>query len=195
MPRLSDAQLRHAQYYATVLAAAEQLYLRGGEEQAHGVKQVELEWDNIQQGQAWASSHAGKEDVAAVACSDYAFAGHVLALSRHPRERLRWEEAALTAARRLCRRDWEAAHLGNVGSVHLDLGEPCDAIQFLEQFLAIAHETCDRGAESIALGNIGTAYAQIGETRRARRVLRTSCSRQSEPAASQKSRTTCVTIP
>ena len=88
--RLSDAERnlarrRHAEHFKAVLAAAGHLYLEGGEAVLRGLALFDLEWENIQGGQAWAADHAEKDDAAAQLCSDYPDAGaYVLSLRQHP---------------------------------------------------------------------------------------------------------------
>src|SRR3989442_3119650 len=89
------AQRRHAEHYKNVAAAANELYKRGGEWLRKGLALVDAEWGNIQGGQAWAAAHAGEDEAAAVLCSAYPDAGlYCLHWRLHPREQIRWREAA-----------------------------------------------------------------------------------------------------
>jgi len=161
-----DAARRHATHYVEVLARAKELYKRGGDSIKPGLALFDLEWGNIQAGQAWAAAHAGQEDEAAGLCSRYPDAGtYCLDLRQHPRERIRWREAALAAARRLKDRGAEGAHLGNLGLAYDSLGEYRRAIEYHEQHLAIDREIGDRRGEGNALGNLGLAYDSLGEYR------------------------------
>ncbi len=160
-------QQHHAEHYATVLSSANELYEKGGEAIQHGLALFDLEWGNIQAGQAWAQANVEKNKAAAQLCSDYAGQGFLLELRQHPRERIRWLEAALTAARSLKHRASEGVHLGNLGLAYAALGEPRRAIEFHEQALVIDREIGDRRGEGNALNNIGLAYADLGEPRRA----------------------------
>ena len=162
------AALRHATRYGTVLAAAADLYLKGGDSIMRGLALFDLEWGNIQAGQAWAAAHAEEDGTAAKLCSAYPDRGaYILSLRQHPRESIRWREAALAAARKLKDMAAEGRHLGMLGYSYDDLGEYRRAIEYCEQQLAIARETGDRGGESAALGNLGVAYYSLGEHRRA----------------------------
>ncbi|HEX8922178.1 MAG TPA: tetratricopeptide repeat protein, partial [Pyrinomonadaceae bacterium] len=165
----NEGQRQHASFYLNVLWEANELYLRGGEAIKRGLVLFDLEWANTQAGQAWAEKHADEDDnVAAKFCSDYLDAGvYLLDLRQHPRERIRWLEVALTAARKLKDRAAEGMHLGNLGLVYAELGEVRRAIEFYEQRLAIAREIGDRRGEGTATGNLGSVYADLGETRRA----------------------------
>ncbi|MGH7456127.1 MAG: NB-ARC domain-containing protein, partial [bacterium] len=117
-------QQRHAEHYATVLRSADELYLKGGDAIQRGLALFDLEWENIQAGQAWAQVNTEKNKAAAQLCSDYPDIGvYCLDLRQHPRERIRWLEAALTGARSLKKRSAEGVHLGNLGSAYCVLSE------------------------------------------------------------------------
>lgn len=166
--RLAQGAARHAVYYQQVLAAAEGLYLKGGDSILPGLRLFEREWHNVQTGQSWAAGHADQDDSAARLVSDYANAGaNVLLFRLPPRERIVWHEAALAAARRLRDRGAEGRHLGNLGIAYRELGEPRQAIEFHEQALAMDRELGDRRGEGQDLGNLGNAYIDLGEPRRA----------------------------
>lgn len=156
------AARRHAGHYFTVAAACDERYLQG--HQVPALARFDLEWGNIGAGQALAMASAGEDDGAAELCMNYPDAGrYCLDLRLHPRERVRWLEAALAAARRLGRRDAEGAHLGNLGSAYADLGEPRRAIEHYEQALAIAREMGDRAGEARASWNLGLALEGEGD--------------------------------
>ena len=162
------SQWRHASHYKTVLGKTNALYLQGGEAIKQGLAMFDLEWRNIQAAQAWAASCAEKDDAAAELCSDYSHVGvYTLYLRQHPRDRIRWLKAALSAARHLKQRLSESNALGNLGVAYADLGETRRAIEYYEQQLVIVREIGDRRGEGIALGNLGVAYKNLGETRRA----------------------------
>ena len=57
-PDRAAAQYRHAAHYETVLRAADELYRQGGEAIKRGLALFDLEWTNIQAGQAWAAAHS-----------------------------------------------------------------------------------------------------------------------------------------
>jgi tetratricopeptide (TPR) repeat protein len=162
------ARRRHAEHYREVLALAGDLYLEGVDDLMRGLTLFDLEWPNIQAGQAWAAAHAEKDDEAARLCSSYAGAGvYVLDLRQHPRQQIQWLEAALAAARRLNDREAEARHLGNLGTAYQRLGETRRAIENHEQVLEIMRVIGNRRGEGTALGNLGIAYAELGELQRA----------------------------
>ena len=161
-------QQRHAAHYETVLRAADDLYLKGGENIKQGLASFDAERGNIEAGQAWAEGQIDNLPDATKLCSDYAGAVvYVLDLRLHPREQIRWLEVALTAARKLKNRGAEGAWLGNLGSAYYYLGESRRAIEYYEQALAIGREVGNRRGEGADLGNLGNAWAALGETRKA----------------------------
>jgi len=162
------AQSRHAEYFLELLRTADDLYREGGGSLDLGLRMFDAEWSNIQAGFGWASARFPGDKTAARICDEYPNAGRfLLALRQHPRERIRWRELAIAAARQRNDRRSEGRHLGNLGLAYADLGEPRRAIEYHEQALAIARETGDRHTEGTALGSLGNAYSALGELRRA----------------------------
>jgi tetratricopeptide (TPR) repeat protein len=128
---------RHAVHYMSVAHAARELYEQGSENILQGLALFDLEWDNIQAGQAWAVAHAGEDETAAQLCNAYPDAGaHCLQLRQHPQQQIDWLEAAVVAARRLNDRRGEGNRLGNLGNAYADLGEVRRAIEYHQQALA-----------------------------------------------------------
>ena len=125
----------------SVLRKADEFYTQGSDGVLRGLRLFDLERANIEAGQAWAAGHAEADNTAAELCSDYPGAGaYVLNLRQHPRDSIRWLDAALTAARRLKRQEAEGARLVNLGLAYFDLGEYRRAIEYQEQALAIARQ-------------------------------------------------------
>jgi tetratricopeptide (TPR) repeat protein len=158
-----------ATHYKDVLAAAKELYIKGGGSLLHGLTLFDLEWGNIQEGHAWvaAQTDAAGIDVDRLGLNYSLSGAYVLDLRQDSREQIRWQEIALAAARRLKDRKAEGATLGTLGIVYKNLGEIQRAIQFYEQHLTIAREIGDRRGEGAALGNLGIAYKNLGEPQRA----------------------------
>lgn len=159
---------RHAAHYQLVLAQAGRHYLQEDNAVKLGLKLFDLERGNIEAGWAWAASKTEVNDRAAQLCIKYPYAGLlILKLRQHPRERIRWLEVALAAARRLKDRDAEGVALGNLGSAYDEAGNPRKAIELYEQALAITREMGNRRDEGAVLGNIGLAYLALGDAHKA----------------------------
>jgi tetratricopeptide (TPR) repeat protein len=164
---LDAAADRHSAYYLSVLSRANDLYLASNDSIMSGLALYDQEAAHIQVGQAWAASHAS-EEAAAQRCLDYANAGvYVLSLRLHPRERIRWLDAAVSAARKLSDRQGEGTILGNLGIAYAVLGVTHKAIDFYQLQLKLIREIGDRRGEGQALGNLGAAYAALGDARKA----------------------------
>jgi tetratricopeptide (TPR) repeat protein len=163
-----DAFRDHARHYGEILEKSDQLYLRGGDSIMRGLTLFDLEWGNIQAGQAWAAASAATDQEAAKLCSSFPDWGiRVLDLRRHQGEQIHWREAALAAARKLKDRAAEGRHLGNVGVAYADSGEYRRAIDYQEQALVIARDIGDKRGEGTALGQLGNTYYSLGEYSRA----------------------------
>ncbi len=166
-----EAELSHAEHYKNVLAAADELYLKGGDSVMAGLKQFDAEWANIQEGQAWAVERRRERTVdkrLARLVYEFPDAGvYCLALRLPANTRIAWLDSALAAARNLGDRQGEGSALGNLGLAYNNLDEYRKAIEFHEQYLVIAREIGDRRGEGNALGNLGNAYSSLGEYRKA----------------------------
>jgi tetratricopeptide (TPR) repeat protein len=166
--RAEAAAQRHAQYFVSLLGQANDLYLQGGAAIASGLTLFDRERTNIEAGQRWASARVAKLDKAARLAAAYANAGaYVLSIRLHPRERIKWSEAAFEGNRRIRDRRGEGNALGNLGLAYAALGETGKAIDYHEKNLTIAREIGDRRSETNALCNLGNAYAALGESRKA----------------------------
>ncbi len=162
------ASRRHSRHYGAMLAVADRHYMMGGGTMMRGFALFDLEWGNIQTGQAWAATNSAKDSDAAELCSGYPNAGtDILLVRQHPREQIRWIEAGLASARQLKDRGAEGSHLGNLGIGYRQLGEYNHAMECHEQQLAFAREVGDRPGEANALGSLGLAHADLGDYRRA----------------------------
>ncbi len=157
------ARQRHAAHYQSVLHEADALYEQGGDLMKLGVDLVDLEWQNIQAGQIWAASAMDADRAARELCNSFPDAGkYVLDLRQHPRERIRWSEAALEAAKKMNREKAAARHLVGLGDSYTALSEVHHAIEFYQQALASTRRSRDRRGEAEALSGLGTAYYLSG---------------------------------
>jgi tetratricopeptide (TPR) repeat protein len=159
----------HAIYYREVLARAGALYLEGGDKITKGVSLFDLERQNIDSGQDWASANAdGEQAVTHLSMGYYYAAYDLLSLRLYPREVIRWLEISLKAAHKLGgNKAFQSYSIGNLGIAYKNSGDPHKAIELYQQQLVITREISDRKGEGTALGNLGLAYADLGKTRKA----------------------------
>ncbi|MBK9315545.1 MAG: tetratricopeptide repeat protein [Acidobacteria bacterium] len=172
--RMTDAERsialhRHAAHYQSVLHEADAFYEQGGEFLKRGLDLLDLEWHNIQVGQVWAAMRSENDRAACELCNSYPDAGkYVLDLRQHPRERIRWSEAALAASRILKRRKAIGRHLVALGDSYSSLSEVDQAIECYEQALQLSHSIHDRTDEADALSGLGKVHFICGEFDKAR---------------------------
>lgn len=142
MATLREANIRHAEHYRSVLAVTNTLLLKGGEDSMTGLQLFDNEWPNIQAAWAWAEAGISSDVGAAVFCPAINDAGsHVLDLRQHPLERVRWLITAIEVTQKVATdRLLECTLLANLGSAHLRLGQPREAIEILQGSLRIARE-------------------------------------------------------
>jgi tetratricopeptide (TPR) repeat protein len=166
------ASLRHAQHYRGVLQRLNALYERDAAGVRESLAAFDREWPNVRAAWEWIEHSASRSQALNGLRSDIPnIATDLFDLRLLPRERIRWHEAGLQAARAAANRREESTHLRMLGNAHQDLGETRRAIKHYEQSLAIAREIGDRRGEGRALGNMGNSYANLGETRRAIELL------------------------
>jgi tetratricopeptide (TPR) repeat protein len=166
--RLEEAAARHARHYCEVLAAANELYLKGDENVVAGLALYDLEQRNIAAGQDWAVKRMEISDEAARLAANYAGAGvNVLDLRLQPHARFGWFQAQLNACRKLRDRKGEGQALGGLGNVYRNLRERSRAIEHYERSLEIAQEVGDRQGEGRALGGLGNVYRNLRDGGRA----------------------------
>ncbi len=171
--RLSDseretADLRHAQHYQKISRSADQLFRQGNDSVLNGLALFDSEWPHIYAGQVWAEANTKDDNSALELCDDYpTWCSNILPLRLHSRERIRWFETALGAAKQLNRKQSIGLQTGNLGLASADLGEARKAIEFYDQALAISRDIGAKHNEGMHLGNLGYAYLQLGDARKA----------------------------
>jgi len=163
MLKVYQAQLRAANYYLAVLREAGGLYDQGAESLKQGLGLSIREWSNITTRQLWVEENSSEDEQVAKLCSEFPDAApHLLDLRQHPRERIRWLQAALSAAQRLKDNAAEGRHLNSLGLAYLHLGEVNSAIEFFNASLDILSKIGDGRAQGEVLSNLGQAYATLG---------------------------------
>ena len=157
-----QARLNHATVFEQILREANDAYSKE-EDIPQVIERLDEEWwSEIQEAQEWTSQHSAENDEAARLCSSYPFVGELLVYLRlPPKERIRWGEAAVAAARRIKDRPAEAAHLHKLAMAYLDLGEFQRAIPYLKEGAAINREIQRAEYEAADLGGLGLAYAGL----------------------------------
>jgi tetratricopeptide (TPR) repeat protein len=159
-----SGQQKLAEYGATVLSRANEMYLQGGESMRQGLILFDTERPNIEAGWKWASANAEQDEFADRLCARYPVVGRdVLDIRQSPNERIQWLQAPLAAARRINDRYTETSLLGDVGTAYCSTGETQHAIEYHMQALTLAREIGERQREEHALRGLGLAYARKGD--------------------------------
>jgi len=184
----SRAAGRHAAWYGHVLAEAERLFLTGGQSTLSGLRLFDAEQINIQTGRAWAAAYSASDRDAAWLCNRYPHAGaHILDVRLTPDEQIIWLQDGVAAIQRLShamrfvwrlfpagtagqRRDWrqyELAHLGNLGLAHARRGDLARALEVYQQVLGAYRQAGDLANQAVTLTNLGNVYSDLGDLARA----------------------------
>jgi tetratricopeptide (TPR) repeat protein len=165
LPGIEEARRRYLKHYEVVLGATDHYYCQGGEAMRRALEHFDSEWACIRAAHALAASRMemGDEEAARFV-SDYASAGtQILAFRMAPRERIRWMELALSAARRLGDHDAAATHNANLGTAYSMAGDKERALPHFRQSLVDARKAKDRHAEAAALGNLAVTSSDLGD--------------------------------
>ncbi len=178
LPPDAPEDLRDALAAFDELAAAGELYRKGGSKIAHALAAFDSARDRIEAGWKTALRLAALDVpnenpdttrlIARKLVAAYPSASvHILMLRMQPQQRLAWQENQLHAARLIDDRLNEGNALGNLGNGYADSGDVRNAIKCYEQQLLLVRKSRDRLGEGNALGNLGVAYKNLGDFRRA----------------------------
>ena len=149
---------------ATLFARANALFLQGGEALGRGLALFDAQRLNIESGWAWASARAEQDEWADQLCARFPVAGSdILDLRQAPRERIRWLQAPLAAARRQRKVSEEAILLRDCGTAYYNMGDMLHAVEYHSQALTLARECGDHRTVEGALAGLGLAYGRNGD--------------------------------
>lgn len=162
-----DAQLRHARHFKGILRKAEVWQDEGGDGILRGLDLLDAVWSDILADRAWLEAHAADDLALAELCSDYLWAGGRILCLRVPAPmRVRWQETALAASRRVGDRSAQVHHLAYLGWARASAGEPTAGIRLCTQSLKIAGEIGYLEGQRISLLFLGSSCVLLGEHRR-----------------------------
>ncbi len=166
------ARKRQATYYLTLLLSAKDMFDAGGKERLRGLCLFDMEWENIQAGQAWAEEFSQKDSEADKLCLSYAEAGTPLLVLRHsPALCIRWFEAAVQSSKRQGDEESHTRYLLEIGRQYNKLTQHQRALEALEEAVSRYREAGDEMGEREALGHLGLTYLALGKPHQAIELL------------------------
>lgn len=165
-PSLRNAYIRHALYYANVLAEANTAYVRGGIAQETGLSRADAELAQVNHCLLWLVGAAINPENDVVVLQVAMAVTQIGLLRLTALERTVLFSAAKVAAERLGETRMVIIALGQLGLAAADLGQLNDAAKLQEQSLMLAQEIGDRLLESNALGNLGELVRVQGDLQR-----------------------------
>ncbi|MBP7069881.1 MAG: tetratricopeptide repeat protein [Methanothrix sp.] len=163
-PNSADLDLagyRHARYYQEMLWKADNLFLQG--DASSSLKQVTIDWKNIEAGQKWASKNKFKNNNIAAICVDFVHSESILYSCLRPTKYIQWLEDALDSVRLLNDKRGEAIIINIMGNCYLDLFEINRSIEYYQKALDVSREIGDKIIEGHSIGNLGSAYCELGD--------------------------------
>lgn len=126
--------------------------------------------DNLLNGADWAFRTANYDDAVQfvqILYEDVDSDGSFLQYQGFILQSIRLLERASHAAEKIGNKVAQSAHVGNLGSAHLYLGQAERAINYFEQTLAISSEISDLNGTGNSLGSMGIAYHMLGQIEQA----------------------------
>ena len=166
MPSASDAGLRHAVCFYNIVLDINRAYLQGGQRLMGALSLFDLDWDNIERGQAWSTANFVKYELAAQVCRRISVL-EILDLRQQFEQRINWLQSGFEASELLADIQGKADTTSKLGIVHAKKGALDTAISYYEKALALYIESSDKLGESNQLGNLGMAYAANGDVKKA----------------------------
>lgn len=162
------AHMRIATHYVEVLRRAARLCAHEGEDLRAGLALLDLEWDNVHDGQAWAAQSLVESREAGQLCSAYSDVGGRCLEWRAPlKTQVRWLYDAVRAAREWVKPDAEIRHLGRLAALYQCQGKVDQAIAHYREALSVARQVKNLPAQSDILGNLGLIFSASGDHERA----------------------------
>ncbi|MEK9628451.1 MAG: tetratricopeptide repeat protein [Nitrospinota bacterium] len=169
--RPSEKILTHrnlALYYYEVLSEANELYEKDEEGAESALNMFDLNWPNIQAGQAWSANKSTEDATIAKLCGDYCTQARTLMPMRHPPEEcIQWNESALAASRESENIESEKNNLLTLGMQLNDMGHYEKAAEYLEDAQILANQLGHSKDEKDALNLLGQACLEIKQYDRA----------------------------
>jgi len=169
---------RYAVYTFEEALRANQLYRKGGDDLATGLRRFAANWPHLwtawQRMSGTTPGWLTPEGVDRWLCDFPVHLNDLLNITLPQEERLPLFEHALEAARRLKDRKAEGKHLSILGRLYSSNNDTAKALSYHEKHLQIAYELRDRYGEADALMNIGLASGALGNIDRVRESWRQS---------------------
>jgi len=169
--RPSEKILTHrnlALYYFDVLTEANELYEQDEDAAESALNMFDLNWPNIQAGQAWSANKSTEDAAIAKLCGDYCTQARVLMPMRHPPEDcIKWNESALAASRESENIESEKNNLLTLGMQLIDMGYFERAAEYLEDAQKLANQLGHVKDEKDSLNLLGQASLETKNYERA----------------------------
>lgn len=171
MPRLQTAVVRAARHYEGIVRALNSSYREGGAASGLAVLAFRDQLLSITHVRKQVELLTSDQD-AAKTCVGLARNGAALInLCLHPRERIRWIEAAIRAVSQFEDSLLEARLHNDLGLCFSALGEFQSAEECFRKALKLSRSKTDPGSEGAALGNLGNLYIRTQKPREAIELL------------------------
>jgi len=160
---MASTQKLHAKYYLKVLEKASRLFTRENKAKAQaGLSLFDVEWDNIQAGQAWAGENLSMDkDAPGIACAFARWGADFLPFRLPHTESIQWHDTALSAARRMNDQKTEMEQLTRMGYILLEARDFRQAMEHLNSARELSRNLREAQQETGLLVALGRCYLEL----------------------------------
>ncbi len=164
---ISLVQQRLAQHYVDTLQRANTAIQRGRGNRGHWYNQIEQDWEQIRQWQAWSAGASDLEKERAKLCIDFSIGGiDVLRVRQTPTDRIQWMKMALAVAQKIGNTTAECTALHELGHTYFYIGATEDATDAAQMLLKLAdptHDSFNLGRAWYILGQVALHHGKLDE--------------------------------
>lgn len=156
-------QYRLAQHYVTRLQQANTAFRRGHGNRTYWYNQIEQDWSQIRQWQAWSASAADELDKAQL-CVEFSIAGiDILRVRQTPSERVTWLQQALDAAILVGNAEAQRTILHHLAQAHFYTSRAEQATRLANELLILSQRAKDILGMGRAYYTLASVAQQLGK--------------------------------
>lgn len=156
-------QYRLAQHYVTRLQQANTAFRRGHGNRTYWYNQIEQDWGQIRQWQAWSASAADELDKAQL-CVEFSIAGiDILRVRQTPSERVTWLQQALDAAILVGNAEAQRTILHHLAQAHFYSARAEQATRLANELLILSQRAKDILGMGRAYYTLASVAQQLGK--------------------------------
>jgi len=164
MPTIFSAQIRHFEYYSTVVDNIQEQTRLGGNDYILGLSQFNVNSQNIQLSFSWLANSFASNQVLAQKCCNFVLKSRPFLINFAPNNRLEWLDVAYRASQLIQDNATQLTIILEMGSAYWFAGNYSYAVKLASQVINLYKAKYDESILATAYGLIGLAKSDIGDT-------------------------------